>query len=64
MSDDPHDATWIPPEKKIVWCPVHNMDMESCDCGREWPIGAAAVALLILAMLGCLSLVIGAFVGL
>ena len=58
MSDDPHDATWIPPEKKIVWCPVHQEPMETCDCGRNRPLGAL---FLILAMLGCLSLFVGAF---
>ena len=61
---DPVDATWIPPEKTVVWCPVHNMEMESCACGRERPSGTAFVIILIFAILGCLSLVIGAFVGL
>ena len=58
---DPVDATWIPEEKKIVWCPVHCEPMESCACGRDWPVGAAAVALLVIAMLGCLSLIVAAF---
>jgi hypothetical protein len=42
MTDDPHDATWIPPTKKIVWCAVCKEDMESCDCQRG-PTGAAIV---------------------
>ena len=61
---DPVDATWIPPEKKIVWCPVHQEPAESCECGREQPSCMAFVIVLIFAILGCLSLVVGAFVGL
>ena len=36
MADDPHDATWIPQERKIHWCPVCQDEMETCQCDREW----------------------------
>lgn len=42
MIDDPHDSTWIPPTKKVAWCPVHNEDMETCACGRDPDINVLA----------------------
>ena len=34
MTDDPHDATWIPYNSKVVRCPVCEDDLETCNCGR------------------------------
>ena len=57
---DPVDATWIPPEKKIVWCPVHQQPMESCACGRDWSPGTTFVALLLVVVIGIVSLAVAA----
>lgn len=47
MTDDPHDSTWIPPTKRINWCPIHQEDMELCHCGRSEHIDIAGVFVLI-----------------
>lgn len=36
MTDDPHDATWIPQERKVHWCPVCQEEVESCECERKY----------------------------
>jgi len=58
--DDPHDATWIPPTKRIVWCPVHQEDMETCECGRNG--GNVLATLVIIAV--TILIVVGIFAAL
>ena len=43
MTDDPHDSTWIPPTRKVVWCPVHKEDKETCNCYRSLPSGSSVI---------------------
>ena len=54
--DDPHDAFNPVIRDGVYWCEKHNMDAESCDCGRGegkevavFVIGGAIVTLLIIA---------------
>ena len=52
MTDDPHDATWITPPRKEVWCAVHCEPMETCPCGRDgnvlgWLLLFAAIGVII-----------------
>ena len=46
MIDDPHDETWVPHNRKVVWCPVCQDDAETCDCYRSDVNGTIIVLLL------------------
>ena len=52
--NDPHDtvdATWVPHERNVVWCPVHQEEAESCGCGRDTTPGATIVLAMMIAIL-------------